>query len=73
MKLIKEYALISFILIIIVSFLFIKLIDGSYIFTSGDTLSPTAIKNAILNYSYKYYPLYLPNWVLLHQQGNNTC
>ena len=60
MKIFKEYIFTIFILIIILSLLFNKLIDGSYIFTSGDTLSPIAIKNSILNYN--SFPYWFP-WI----------
>ena len=64
MKLNKEYLISTFILIAIISFLFNKMLLGNYIFTSGDTLSPIAIKNAILNYSTKYnsFPTWFP-WI----------
>jgi len=65
MKFYKEYIFVGFILIFLVAFLFNELISGSFIFTSGDTLSPIAIKNALLNYSskYSYLPLWFP-WIL---------
>ena len=65
MKFYKEYIFAALMLIFLVAFLFNELIGGSFIFTSGDTLSPIAVKNALLNYSskYSYFPLWFP-WIL---------
>ena len=62
---IKDYFIVVSILLFIASFLFYKLIDGSYLFTSGDSLSPIAVKNAIKLYvdSYGDFPLWFP-WIL---------
>ena len=60
MRTLKEYIYTSFILTAILTFLFHKLINGSHIFTSGDTLSPIAIKNAISNYN--SFPYWFP-WI----------
>ena len=61
----KDYFIVVSILLIIASFLFYKLIDGTYLFTSGDSLSPIAVKNAIKLYvdSYGEFPLWFP-WIL---------
>ena len=62
---IKDYFIVLSFLLVIASFLFYKLIDGAYLFTSGDSLSPIAVKNAIKLYvdSYGSFPLWFP-WIL---------
>lgn len=62
---IKDYLFVLSILLLISSFLFYKLINGAYLFTSGDSLSPIAVKNAIKLYadSYNDFPLWFP-WIL---------
>ena len=62
---IKDYLFVLSILLIVSSFLFYKLINGAYLFTSGDSLSPIAVKNAIKLYadSYNDFPLWFP-WIL---------
>ena len=62
---IKDYLIVLSVLLVIASFLFYKLIDGAYLFTSGDSLSPIAVKNAIKLYvdSYGSFPLWFP-WIL---------
>ena len=65
MKILKEYLFISLLLVVVLSLLFIQLIDGSNIFTSGDSLSPISIKNSI-KYFYNTnnsFPLWFP-WIL---------
>ena len=61
----KDYIIVLSIFLIIASFLFYKLINGAYLFTSGDSLSPIAVKNAIKLYvdSYNEFPLWFP-WIL---------
>ena len=62
---IKDYLFVLSILLIVSSFLFYKLINGAYLFTSGDSLSPIAVKNAIKLYadSSNDFPLWFP-WIL---------
>ena len=62
---IKDYLFVLSILLLVSSFLFYKLINGAYLFTSGDSLSPIAVKNAIKLYtdSYNDFPLWFP-WIL---------
>ena len=62
---IKDYLFVLSILLIVSSFLFYKLINGAYLFTSGDSLSPIAVKNAIKLYadSSNAFPLWFP-WIL---------
>lgn len=62
---IKDYLFVLSILLLISSVLFYKLINGAYLFTSGDSLSPIAVKNAIKLYadSYNDFPLWFP-WIL---------
>ena len=61
----KDYIIVLSIFLIIASFLFYKLINGAYLFTSGDSLSPIAVKNAIKLYvdSFNEFPLWFP-WIL---------
>jgi len=43
----KEYLGVSLIVVTLISILFYKFINGNYIFASGDTLAPQAIKHGI--------------------------
>ena len=63
MKLFKDYIYLFFILVALISYLFIDFIDGSNFFTSGDTLSPIAVKNAIKFYleTFNEFPFWFPS------------
>ena len=50
MNFFKDYIYLFFLLLVMISYLFIDFIDGANIFTSGDTLSPIAVKNSIKFY-----------------------
>jgi len=63
MKLLKDYISVFITLLIIISYLFIDFIDGSLIFTSGDSLSPLAVKKSIKFYidMYGEFPYWFPS------------
>ena len=63
MKIFKEYIFLFICLILLISYLFIDFIDGSFFFASGDTLSPVAIKNSIKFYidTYNEFPFWFPS------------
>ena len=47
MKKYQEYSIVLFTVVSLIIFLFYKFIGGDYIFASGDTLTPQAIKYGI--------------------------
>ena len=49
MNRLKEYILVTIFFTFIVSILFNKVIFGNYVFASGDTLAPQAIKQGLKN------------------------
>ena len=62
MKKINDYISVTVILLLIISYLLIDFIDGSFLFTSADSLSPLAVKQSIKFYIdlYGEFPYWFP-------------
>ncbi len=63
MKILKDYIIITILLLLIVSYLFYNFIGGSFLFTSADSLSPLAVKQSIKFYIdlYGEFPYWFPS------------